>query len=679
MWPNILALGLGLAIGAGMAAADDALSCPPDTVETARFSELTSGTRRGDRVACEAADGSLVYRMRSGRFAWTREERLVLGEDGLPLDIDIEGSLAPGLDWREFYRRSGSRVSWGTPLARADREVDGPTYYVPAYPAHDPGILVRALLHNDGAPITLLPGGEARLRLVATHTLSDGQDPRGITVRLFAIDGLRLSPTHVWLDGNSDTFAAEWMIRSGWEAHFPALRAAMTEDSMAFLRDRSATLVPPSAPSQLLVRNIRLLDTRTGALQAGMSLLIEGERIVEIGPASTLEPPEGATIIDGAGRVAMPGLWDMHGHVTIPRASRPAEELPLFLASGVTTIRDLSPETGLLVRLRDAVADGEVIGPRIIGAGLIDGAGGEDDGVGTLVADETGLRAAVRHYAGLGFRQIKTYNDFPPALVPALVEETRAHGLRLSGHVPFEMSPVAAMEAGYDELQHLYYLLDPDRSNADLIAAGEDWTSYFVHLASLQRGHPDRIRLRDALLEHGVTVDTTLMLFADFESPPGFLSATIDRVPEPVAHVMRGRTLCQSCPVPHNPFSQTAARQIAANLFDLTAELHEAGVPILIGTDQPYAWGLLREEMAAHVEAGLAPAEVIRVATLGAAEAMGMEADFGTLEVGKMADILLVNGDPTRDIQALGRIAAVIQGGRVHDSAAIFRSYSIDP
>ncbi|HXI04618.1 MAG TPA: amidohydrolase family protein, partial [Candidatus Saccharimonadales bacterium] len=409
-------------------------------------------------------------------------------------------------------------------------------------------------------------------------------------------------------------------------------------------------------------------DSDAAVLRPGMTVLVSGDRIAAVGADGTVALPAGAERIDASGGTLLPGLWDMHVHLS------PVDGL-LDIASGVTSVRDLGNDTDALLALKKRFDEGSAVGPRVVLAGIMDGPGPYAGPTKVLVDSEAEVTEAVERYKSLGYEQIKIYSSVRPALVPWIVKEAHRLGMRVSGHVPAFMSAREAVEDGYDEIQHenfLFLNFYPDvqdtRTPARFTAVAErgadlDLSSSEVH---------DFISL---LRDRDIVIDPTLSVFEElFTDRPG----TPARVVEPVAdrlppQVLRGY-LGGGLPVPAG--KDARYRASFAKMLDMVRLLHERGVRIVAGTDG-LAGLTLDRELELYVRAGIPPAEVLRIATIGAARVMHREGRLGSIVPGKLADLVLVGGDPVADIHAIRKVRKVVKNGVLYDAAAVWAAAGV--
>jgi imidazolonepropionase-like amidohydrolase len=281
-------------------------------------------------------------------------------------------------------------------------------------------------------------------------------------------------------------------------------------------------------------------------------------------------------------------------------------------------------------------------------------------------------------YADHGYAQIKIYSSVKPALVPVIADRAHARGLRVSGHVPAFMSARQFVEGGADEIQHINFIeLDflwpkvQETRNRDR----------FIKVAEHAREFtPDQPEVRDFiafLARHHTVLDPTMGAFeglfaGDPAKPTPGLEAVAPRFPPQIRRAL----LSGALEVPKG--NEAAYREAFPSMLKLLKAIHDAGITIVPGTDG-LAGYMLHHELELYVEAGLAPAEVLRIATLTPALVMGVAGNRGAIAAGKYADMVLVDGDPTRNISDIRNVTTVLKGGRVYDPAAIEKVLGIAP
>jgi len=593
-------------------------------------------------------------------------------ESGALRTLTTTGHAYDGQDVDETLVDQAGMLRWCSHGEHGEAR-DGAGYYVPlqegiaSYAA-----LVRACRHAAGRRVKLLPAGEAWIE--DDRAIEVDLAGRKRTLHQVALSGFGFAPQLVWLDEHDQLFAnvSAWlsMIQVGAEPLIPKLVAADNE----WLAERNARLArtlahrPPAAG--LAITHAALFDAERKLIVPDQTVVVVGDRIAAVGDAHTAIPP-GAQVIDAHGRTLVPGLWDMHVHIGDGDGI-------LYLASGVTTIRDLGNDIADLVARARRFDDGSELGPHVLRAGLIDGPGKFAAPTGVLAATPEQARAAVDRYVGLGYVQIKIYSSVDPALVPVIAKAAHEHGLRVSGHIPFKMKASEAVLAGYDEIQHVNFLF------LQFLAGPDDDTRTPLRYklvaargAELDLDGKDVQAFLDLLRDHHTVLDPTVSTFENqFTADPGDFDPTLrpyaGRLP---AQVERG---AHAGGLEADAAQRATFRASYAKLLDMVARAWKRGIPIVAGTDGTAGLQLSRE-LELYVEAGIPAPEVLALDTLGAARVMRVDKDTGSIAAGKRADLVLVDGDPTRDIAAVRDADVVVCRGVVYDPAELFSAIGMRP
>jgi cytosine/adenosine deaminase-related metal-dependent hydrolase len=576
----------------------------------------------------------------------------------------------------ERYSVTGTTHRWKNSAEDEQREVPGPAFYLSLESAPEETVLlVRAALKAKGQKLALLPSGEAQAAAVGTLTVKGKAGSR--KVGLYALSGLDLTPSYVWLDEERRFFAlvSSWMklVREGFEDTTDQLDKFQEAEERRLAEARAKSLTT-KLDGPLAITHARVFDPGTLAIAEDQTVVVTKGRITAVGPSAKVAVPQGARTLDAQGRFLMPGLWDMHAHFTGGAGG------PLALASGVTTVRDLANEERTLSELITAIEAGRDLGPRVIKAGFMDGRGPYAGPTKVFVDTEEEARTAIDHYAARGFEQVKIYSSIKPELVPTLVKLAHAKGLRLSGHVPAFMTARQFVEAGADEIQHINFIalnflfdkVQDTRTPARFIAVGEN-------AALLDLSSPEVRSFISLLRERGVVVDPTVSIFDDmFHNQPGHWNAGVSAILERMPPTWQRRLRSGGGGLPDVTKRPERYRDSFQRLVEFVGLMHRSGVRIVSGTDNIPGLFLARE-LELYVSAGIPPKEVLRIATLGNAEVMKREKEYGRVLPGYVADLILVEGDPTLLIGDLRKVRHVIRGDRMYESAALFRSVGIAP
>jgi imidazolonepropionase-like amidohydrolase len=588
---------------------------------------------------------------------------------GVPTQYEGKGNDYMKAPVEEKFELKNGTAQWKNRSEKGEKSVSGEAFYFPMNaPPEFTGVLARALLKAPGHKLPLLPAGEAKIE-------ESGKIKVGKTeVTQYRIVGLFFTPQTIWLDQNGDTAAnvSSWFstFQAPLERAIPQLQEAQQAADNAW-SERLALQVARVPKGDLLIRNARLFDPRDLSVTAGMSVLVRGDRIIRVGPDADLKHSADAEIIDAQGRFLMPGLWDNHQHFS-------DIDGPLDLANGVTSARDMANDTDSFLQRVARFDKGTELGPRVLKAGIIDGTG-EFAGP-TKMRVDTAEQAIkdVDWYADHGYAQIKIYSSVKPELVPIIADHAHARGLRVSGHVPAFMSARQFVEAGADEIQHINFIelnfLFPEvkeTRNRDR----------FIKVAEHAREFtPDKPQVREFiefLKQHHTVLDPTMDAFEGlFCGNPNVVTPGLQGIAPRFPPQVRRQLLSGALEVPKG--KEAAYQEAFPSMLRLLKALYDAGVTIIPGTDN-LAGYMLHHELELYVRAGIPAGEVLRMATLTPALVMGVNKDRGVIAAGKLADMVLIDGDPTQDIRNINKIDTVIKGGKVYDPATIENALGIAP
>jgi imidazolonepropionase-like amidohydrolase len=328
--------------------------------------------------------------------------------------------------------------------------------------------------------------------------------------------------------------------------------------------------------------------------------------------------------------------------------------------------------------MRDAWASGAEIGPRVLVAGLIDGRG-PYQGPSKVFADTVAEgKADIDTYAARGYEQIKLYSSLEPELVAPLAAYAHSKHLRVSGHVPAHMFAAEAVEAGYDEIQHANFLM------LQFISSRDDDTRTPLRFtlvaqkgASLDLASPEVRKFVALLVKHKTVIDPTLATFEPmFLARQGQLGPTYAAVADRFPVQVRRGLYNGAMPVPEG--MDATYRASYEMMKKLVKTLWDAGVRVVAGTDDLAGFALHRE-LELYADAGIPPADVLALATIGAARVMRHEKEWGSIAPGKYADLVLVDGKPDEHIADVRRPVTVVKGGTVYASADLLAAIGVRP
>lgn len=446
----------------------------------------------------------------------------------------------------------------------------------------------------------------------------------------------------------------------------------------------------------IAITGVTVIDPALEAPLRDATIVVQGERIVVVAARRLVTVPRGATVIDARGKFAIPGLWDMHTHVAqpvapgVPLETSAAYFFPLFIAHGVTGVRDMAGDLSALRRWRDEIAQGARVGPRLIITGEKLGRGPVVPGAPYPVRTVADVRRSVVALKDSGAAFVKL-DAVQPQLFGALPREAWALGMRVAGHVETRYSVRDLARAGLRSVEHLDGVLLAANAHEDSLRQellrNERRTLW--HRALVKAGARRAIANPEAEILTGynaVRADSLYDLFRQtgtWQCPTLRLLGALYHQADPNLRLAPDSLLARAVPAPWNgflsaPFAAThPLAAVYSRMQDAVRRMSARGVGLLAGTDTPGLGAVpgrsLHEELGLLVAAGLTPRAALRAATTGAADFLEARDSLGTIREGAFADLVLLDGDPLADIAQTQRIRAVFARGRYFDRAALDR------
>lgn len=547
-----------------------------------------------------------------------------------------------------------------------------PSLFYPLHsniPAGMEMMLYQYCFHKGIMKIPTLPRGEVSI-------VHKGQDIATIDGKKnlldrYVVEGINWGGRTIWLDENKNLIALvkantqiREIIKKGYEEAMPVFIAGHAKEQIDALQEYTDNLKEERPAITALVGG----DVVTGlsnVAQKDMTLIIQNGQITQIGSRSAIEVPSGAKVIDVSGKTLMPGLWDMHAH------SNQVQWAPAYLAGGVTTIRDNGNEIEFATAFRDGIAKDGLLGPDILLAGMTDGPGAKGNGIIRATNPEE-ARAVVARYHSLGYVQTKIYNSLEPEVLEVLSDESHKRGMSVTGHVPAAVKSVAnAVDLGMNMFSHdraVYSVLYPNKTTAE----------FNKDLLANPTVEPARIKKAiEFLLKHKIVLDPTLNLSVIRGMTEGSVLESIEPFADRIAYELwegkrfrKGRR------------AELAKKHVAKYTLgaELVGQFFRAGVPIVAGTDNAVPVFCLYLEIETYQKlGGLTPLEALKTATINPAKAMGMDDKTGTLEIGKEADIAILDRNPLEDISNIRTVSAVLSNGNYYNSNPLWEAADFLP
>jgi imidazolonepropionase-like amidohydrolase len=630
-----------------------------------QFAVLSPAGTHGPAQTWIAADGRRMFResvLLRGQV-WDLDEAVRVGPGLLPIELTVRG-VSPRGDAAETFAVANHRATWHSRLDAGGAAISEPAFYVAAGGTRlaNSKLLLEALLAAPGHSLALAPRGRAQAERLSDTTVGSGA--ARTTVVAWAVTGVATTPLALWSTQDDKFFGAIGpvaVLPHGYEFALAALRKAQDDALAVRSKAVAAKLLHGAYAGPVAFVNVRaFLDGKTFVDQ--QTVIVVDGRIVRVGPTRSTFPPKSARIIQGAGHTLVAGLWDSHMHISEDAVG------PMLLSLGITSARDPGNPVAPTLARRARRANGELVGPMVYPSVLIDGKGPNSSQSGVIAESLEDALVVIRKARADHFTGVKIYGSFNPSWVAPAAAEAHRLGLHVHGHLPAGMRPSEAIAAGFDELTHIYFVM-MEAMPDDVVATSNginrfEGTGRYAKDVDLERG-PIRALLA-MMAKRQIAADPTLIVAeALFVPEPGELTPAygpyVDSVPPITARSFREGGFA----VPKG-LTREDYRKSFAKLRELVGAMHAAGIPILAGTD--WTGMELVRELELYVAAGFTPAEALACASVVPARVMGVAQTTGSIAAGKTADLVLVRGDPSRDIGELRNTRMVMTGGKLFDA-----------
>lgn len=624
--------------------------------------------KHGDVWSWTMPDGRVAYRMSMSLRGWVTEtdELVTLAPDKRPSAIAIRGFTDSGDATENFDVDTAGVARWKTAVDSGSAPFAARRYNSYGGPWLASEMDVNALVAAGAKGIDLLPTGHASIKIGQPVQIDGPQGKK--TVKLAFITGYGFSPSPVWLDQDNRFFGNAGQISllpEGYESDGPKLKDIQDKAIAAMVRDIAHSFLAPANRTPTLVDHVLMFDSVAGTYLLDRAVLISNGKVAAVGAAGSIKAPAGAVVIDGKGKTLLPGLWDSHQHV--------GDDWNLLqnLATGMTNYRSPGSMIDEALSIYKRRAAGDLLAPDGKISVIIDRKDPLAAQGALTVSSAAETIAAVDKIKAAGLWGVKFYTSMNPAWIAPGAAEAHKLGLHVHGHVPAGMRPLDAVRAGYDEVTHINFIMMQampqdvvDKANTAARLEGPAKYGKDVDLDS-----PAMKAFYAELSKRGTIIDPTLTVWEPLMTSDGTAMS-----PEyaPFAEVAPP-SVVRGWKIPGYPLFGGLTRDDFRKSFDkmvgLVGRLHQAGVRIVAGTDG-YGLELVRE-LELYQQAGLTNAESLQTATIVPARMTGMDGRVGSIAPGKTADIILVDGDVSKDLTNLRHVRTVFLDGYRLDGAAL--------
>jgi imidazolonepropionase-like amidohydrolase len=431
----------------------------------------------------------------------------------------------------------------------------------------------------------------------------------------------------------------------------------------------------------LVFTHVTIVDVASGALEKDMYVIVTGDRIEQVGTKHHVKIPKDGKIIDATGKFMIPGLWDMHVHSFFDDRGKAGRDvtLPLFIANGVTGVRDMGSDLEPVLAARKEIEEHRLLGPRMIISGpMLDGPKSTYKSAIPIATPEDGRRAVdMLKSRGVDFIKIQSY--VPREAYFAIVEECKKQNMIFVGHVPDSIRGSEAVNAGQKSLEHLIGIFEASSTVEDDLLTGPKSPGRFLDTYDASK---------EAAIIQLLAKNHTWQCPTLYWERGQWLVDVIDPNKDPdvkyapvswreTAWPRATKSIIKDMDTDPLPVRE----KFVQHELDMVKKLDQAGVPFLAGTDCPAGVDVipgfsLHLELERFIAAGFTPLQTLQTATINAAKFLDKVSDFGTVEKGKIADLVVLDANPLEDIRNTQKITAVVANGRYFSRAQLDRILS---
>ena len=580
----------------------------------------------------------------------TLKEHITLASDGTMKNYRVSGISEMGGAVREQFT-----------IKHSPKKLNQGGFYLPMNSSWEVNsLMITALSKSKNNYLPLLPSGGIKQQVLDEVIIKKGLQQQ--IIKLVMQVGIGLRPDFFWATTgkNPRLFAAlipgySYLIEEGWEESLATLSERQNLANQKILQQKAQQLQHP-IDSFLLIKNIRIFDSENAVLTEPCDVLIEGKKIAKISPINS--PIEfGGKTIDGSEKTLLPGLFDMHTHIN--------KWSGLYhLSAGVTTVRDMGNSNTEVQEIINQSANNQLLFPHIIPAGFIEGKSEYSSSDGIMIENLAQAKKAIDWYVEHGYPHLKIYSSFPKDLVKETSAYAHEKGMTVGGHVPGFMKADEAIESGFNELNHinqvvLNFLIDKKTDTRTL----ERFYLPAEQTGSIELDSQEVKAFIKLLKEKQITIDPTLSAFDFLKQQDGEMAEPFAGIAEHLPPDLQRSFKTGTMNIPD---AATAIRYNNSynKMIEFVGLLHKDGISLVAGTDTLAGFGL-HSELALYVKAGISPAQALQIATWNAAKVSNTLRDRGSIEVNKLADLIIVDGDPTTNIEDIRKISTVVTNGMV--------------
>lgn len=643
--------------------------------EQEKFRVIFGGTDVGGMlVNRDAGNISIDFSFSNNGRGASSKEVLKLSNSGLPIEWRITGKTVFGNEVDEQFSLQGNRAVWQSSAESGSAKFDNNAIYIAQNASpYALYIYAKALLEQTSHSLSALPAGELTITQVDAVELSDVNGAM-VKASIYAINGIELDPSYIALDNKHNMLGyispRFVVIREGLEKQNKTL-SDLAASLNASRFEKIAKRATHNYEHPVRINNVRIFDPVTMQLTAAKSVLIEKDKITAVEPSVDIAK-NGEILIEGNGGTLIPGLYEMHGHMS-------DNDALLNVMAGVTSVRDMGNEIEVLDALINKIESNQIIGPRITKSGFIEGKSEFSNATGEMASTEQEAVDLVNMYGEKGgYFQIKIYSSINGEWVPAMAKAAKNHGMRVTGHIPAFSTVDEMIAAGYDEITHinqgmLSWVLDREEDTRTLyrITGMKRFVDLDLNSEKVQN-------TLNTMVKKNIAVDPTIVIheFGLTARNGKTRIGTKDYIDNMPVGVQRSTKVALLNVADQE--EDTAYLSAFDKIIETLALMHKKGIFLVPGTDLGGAFELHRE-LELFKKIGLSNAEVLRRGSYDMANYLGYGEQLGSIEVGKLADFFLVPGNPISDLRAIKTVSMVAKGGAIYFPSEVYPEFGIKP
>jgi len=646
-----------LASAASAQVPKEQLLVPP--ADAQKYKIVSAAGEHGSAAVWRLADGSFAVResMNLRGQIFEQDEVIHTGANGQPDRVVIRG-VNPSGDSAETFAIVDGIARWKSPIDKGEVKYDGKAQYSTfGGPFAANAYAVEAIMKAPGRQIPLLPGGVARLEKLVDVPVGSGATAKTVTV--WTIEGVSTEPVPVVMNADGTFFgfvSAIALLPEAYTGDMLKIQKAQI-DALAARNPAYKARFGKVSPVPVAFTHVKLFDAVSARFIDDQTVVADKGKIVAVGKAATVKVPGNARVIDGKGKTLSPGIWDAHMHV-----GSDLQGLQL-LSQGETSARNPGADIQPTVLRNQQIAAGKLLFPTVYSSVLIDGKGPLQAQGGISVSSADEAVAAVQRAKDNGFTAVKFYTSMKPEWLWPAIKKAKQLGLHVHGHIPATLRATDVIAGGYDEITHINFVMMqalPD-SVVNISNGIERFNGPGKYAKDVDLNAEPMKSLIKLMAAKQTVVDPTISTFESLYVPEnGDLSPSyapyVGTLPPAVERGFRAGGFQPPAGVTRADWRASFAKMVA-----LVKALHDAGVPIVAGTD---GGGLeIVRELELYVQAGFTPGEALQTATIVPARLVGADKVTGSVTVGKEADLVLVDGDASKDIGAMRRTLWVMSDG----------------